>query len=231
VTSTGPGSSGGPASPAKPGQDALTAPTSLSAEDVQDILRLLDTLPFDELTLETGRFTLRLQRAADGGWAQETTVAARPAPAEPAPPTGPAPQTGPAPPTGTGPAAAPPPPTQPAPSAAAATATGPAGQPASQPAGAAARGTGTEAGPGRDVREVRAPLLGTFYRAPQPGAPPYVEIGSQVAADTVVAIIETMKLMNPVYAGTAGTVSEICLDDGQFAEQDAVLMRVSARAG
>jgi acetyl-CoA carboxylase biotin carboxyl carrier protein len=225
VTSTGPGSSGGPASPAKPGQDALTAPTSLSAEDVQDILRLLDTLPFDELTLETGRFTLRLQRAADGGWAQETTVAARPAPAEPASPTGPAP------PTGTGPAAAPPPPTQPAPSAAAATATGPAGQPASQPAGAAARGTGTEAGPGRDVREVRAPLLGTFYRAPQPGAPPYVEIGSQVAADTVVAIIETMKLMNPVYAGTAGTVSEICLDDGQFAEQDAVLMRVSARAG
>jgi acetyl-CoA carboxylase biotin carboxyl carrier protein len=81
------------------------------------------------------------------------------------------------------------------------------------------------------VREVRAPLLGTFYRAPQPGAPPYVEIGSQVAVDTVVAIIETMKLMNPVYAGTVGTVSEICLDDGQFAEQGAVLMRVSARAG
>jgi acetyl-CoA carboxylase biotin carboxyl carrier protein len=237
VTSTGPGSSGAPASPAKPGQDALTAPTSLSAEDVQDILRLLDTLPFDELTLETSRFTLRLQRAADGGWAQETTVAARPAPAEPAPPTGPASQTGPAPPTrtapptGTGPAAAPPPPTQPAPPAAAATATDPAGSPVSQPAGAAARGTGTEAGPGRDVREVRAPLLGTFYRAPQPGAPPYVEIGSQVAADTVVAIIETMKLMNPVYAGTVGTVSEICLDDGQFAEQDAILMRVSARAG
>ena len=203
MTSTGPGSSGGPASPAKPGQDALTAPTSLSAEDVQDILRLLDTLPFDELTLETSRFTLRVQRAADGGWAQETNVAARPAPAGPAPPAKPAKSTEAAPPT------------------AAAAATG--------PAGAAARGTG--AGPERDLREVRAPLLGTFYRAPQPGAPPYVEIGSQVAGDTVVAIIETMKLMNPVYAGTVGTVSEICLDDGQFAEQDAVLMRVSARAG
>jgi acetyl-CoA carboxylase biotin carboxyl carrier protein len=240
-------------SPAKPGQDALTAPTSLSAEDVQDILRLLDTLPFDELTLETSRFTLRLQRAADGGWAQETTVAARPAPAGTAPPTGPAPPgpappgpapRGPAPPgpaprgpapLGPAPPTAPPPPTKPAPPAAAAAATGPAGAPASvaasQPAGAVARGTGTEAETGRDVREVRAPLLGTFYRAPQPGAPPYVEIGSQVAADTVVAIIETMKLMNPVYAGTAGKVSEICLDDGQFAEQDAVLMRVSARAG
>jgi acetyl-CoA carboxylase biotin carboxyl carrier protein len=58
-----------------------------------------------------------------------------------------------------------------------------------------------------------------------------VEVGSQVDADTVVAIIETMKLMNPVYAGATGTVSEICLDDGQFAEQDAVLMRVGARAG
>ena len=43
----------------------------------------------------------------------------------------------------------------------------------------------------------------------------------------MVAIIETMKLMNPVYAGTAGAVTEICLDDGQFAEQGAVLMRVS----
>ena len=58
-----------------------------------------------------------------------------------------------------------------------------------------------------------------------------VEAGSGVAAETVVAIVETMKLMNPVYAGTAGTVTEICLDDGQFAGQGAVLMRVSARAG
>jgi len=47
----------------------------------------------------------------------------------------------------------------------------------------------------------------------------------------VVAIIETMKLMNPVYAGAAGTVTEICLDDGQFAGQGTVLMRVSAGAG
>jgi acetyl-CoA carboxylase biotin carboxyl carrier protein len=54
-----------------------------------------------------------------------------------------------------------------------------------------------------------------------------VDVGSRVEQDTVVAIIETMKLMNPVYAGTTGTVSEICLDDGQFAEQGAVLMRIS----
>jgi len=168
---------------------------NLSNEDVQDILRLLDTLPFDELTLETSRFTLRLQRTPDGGWAQETHVPARPAPADPAAPSpGPAQAPGPATPV-PGPAAAPP------------------------------------AGPLEDVREVRAPLPGTFYRAPQPGAPPYVDTGSRVTADTVVAIIETMKLMNPVYAGTAGTVSEICLDDGQFAEAGTVLIRVSPRAG
>jgi acetyl-CoA carboxylase biotin carboxyl carrier protein len=77
------------------------------------------------------------------------------------------------------------------------------------------------------MRDVVTPLLGTFYRAPQPGAPPFVDVGSRVDQDTVVAIIETMKLMNPVYAGTTGTVSEICLDDGQFAEQGAVLMRIS----
>ena len=153
---------------------------TISNEDVQDILRLLDTLPFSELTLETSRFTLRLQRAADGGWSQETQVLSRPVAA-------------------------------------------------AVPAGAATAGsTHADASPAQDVR---APLPGTFYRAPQPGAPPYVEVGSQVDADTVVAIIETMKLMNPVYAGATGTVSEICLDDGQFAEQDAVLMRVSAQAG
>ena len=75
------------------------------------------------------------------------------------------------------------------------------------------------------------PLPGTFYRAPQPGAPPFVDTGGHVKPGTVVAIIETMKLMNPVYAGATGTVSEICLDDGQFAEQDAVLMRIGAQAG
>jgi acetyl-CoA carboxylase biotin carboxyl carrier protein len=168
---------------------------TISNEDVQDILRLLDTLPFRELTLETSRFTLRLQRAEDGGWSQETQVLSHPVATAPAAAAGPAPAGHPA------------------------AAAGPA------PAGAPTAG-GTHAG-ASPAQDVRAPLPGTFYRAPQPGAPPYVEVGGQVNADTVVAIIETMKMMNPVYAGATGTVSEICLDDGQFAEQDAVLMRVS----
>jgi acetyl-CoA carboxylase biotin carboxyl carrier protein len=83
----------------------------------------------------------------------------------------------------------------------------------------------------RDPREVawidvRAHLPGTFYRAPKPGAPPFVEIGSSVEEDTVVGIIETMKLMNALYAQTRGEVVEICFENAQFAEKDSVLMRI-----
>jgi acetyl-CoA carboxylase biotin carboxyl carrier protein len=167
---------------------------NLSNEDVQDILSLLDSLPYAELTLETSRFTLRLQRSAEGGWTQETQVLPRPEPADPparaAPPA----------------ASREPDPLSPA-----------------KPAASSV--------PGTDVRDIVSPLPGTFYRAPQPGAPPFVDVGGRVEPGSVVAIIETMKLMNPVYAGTAGAVCEICLDDGRFAEQGAVLMRVSAGAG
>ena len=75
---------------------------------------------------------------------------------------------------------------------------------------------------------VRAPLPGTFYRAPQPGAPPFVEIGAAVTPDTVVGIIETMKLMNPVHAGATGTIGAIPVDNGTMVDAQAVLMRVVA---
>ena len=75
--------------------------------------------------------------------------------------------------------------------------------------------------------DIRTPLLGTFYRSPKPGSPPFVELGSHVTRDTVVAIVETMKLMNSVYAGACGTIVEICLGDADLlADHDAVLMRV-----
>lgn len=79
---------------------------------------------------------------------------------------------------------------------------------------------------GDGLTEVRAPLLGTFYRAPRPGAPPFVTVGSLVDDDTVVGIIETMKLMNSVAAGVTGQVAEILVANGQFADQGAVLMQV-----
>ena len=75
---------------------------------------------------------------------------------------------------------------------------------------------------------VRAPLPGTFYRAPRPGAEPFVEVGSRVSAETVVCIVETMKLMNSVHAGVGGVVAEICLGNAEFAANGATLMRIEA---
>jgi acetyl-CoA carboxylase biotin carboxyl carrier protein len=77
-----------------------------------------------------------------------------------------------------------------------------------------------------DGLAVRAALPGTFYRAPQPGAPSFVEIGDTVEPDTVVGIIETMKLMNPVHAGVAGKIIAILVDNSQAVDAQAVLMRV-----
>ena len=71
---------------------------------------------------------------------------------------------------------------------------------------------------------VRAPNLGTFYSAPKPGAPAYVEIGSEVDADTEVCLIEVMKLFTPVKAGVKGTVREICASDAQMVEFEQVLV-------
>ncbi len=78
--------------------------------------------------------------------------------------------------------------------------------------GAARRVASSAGARGRaTLLEVAAPLLGTFYRAPKPGAAPFVEVGSAVEEDTIIGIIEVMKLMNTVRAGVRGTVAEICV--------------------
>ena len=76
------------------------------------------------------------------------------------------------------------------------------------------------------IQDVTSPLLGTCYRAPKPGAPPFVEVGTAVDAETVVAIVEVMKLMNTVRAGVKGTVSEILMRDGTLVEYGETLLRV-----
>jgi acetyl-CoA carboxylase biotin carboxyl carrier protein len=91
--------------------------------------------------------------------------------------------------------------------------------------GGEADGAGEENG---ELVAVRAPLPGTFYRAPRPGAAPFVEVGSQVGADTVIGIVETMKLMNSVHAGLAGVVAEFCVANAEFAAQGAALLRIRA---
>jgi acetyl-CoA carboxylase biotin carboxyl carrier protein len=78
-----------------------------------------------------------------------------------------------------------------------------------------------------DASVVRAPLPGTFYRAPQPGAAPFVDVGDAVDADTVIGIIETMKLMNPVHAGTSGAITAILVENGEMVSKNAALMQVS----
>lgn len=75
--------------------------------------------------------------------------------------------------------------------------------------------------------EIRAPTLGTFYAAPRPGAPPFVEVGTRLDPNTVIGIIEIMKLMNAVPSGVDGEIREICVQNGEAVEYGQVLMRVS----
>jgi acetyl-CoA carboxylase biotin carboxyl carrier protein len=77
-----------------------------------------------------------------------------------------------------------------------------------------------------DLLDVRSPMLGTFYRAPKPGAPPYVTVGAAVEEGTIVCIIEVMKLMNTVRAEVRGTVADIPVADGALVEYGEILLRV-----
>ena len=81
-------------------------------------------------------------------------------------------------------------------------------------------------GTGDGLVEVGAPMLGIFYRAPAPGAAPFVDVGATVEAETVVCLIEVMKMMNPVHAGVVGTVAEVCVENAELVEAGAVLFRV-----
>lgn len=158
---------------------------SLTAADIQEIMRLVEASHFDELVLEANGVKLVLRRGAAAAGnaaapvATPTTAAAPPAP----------------------------------PKAAVATAASPPAAPSARPAGS-----------GQDVT---APMLGTFYRAPKPGAPPFVEVGAPVEADTVIGIIEVMKLMNTVRAGLRGRVTEILAADGALVEFGETLIRVA----
>jgi acetyl-CoA carboxylase biotin carboxyl carrier protein len=67
-------------------------------------------------------------------------------------------------------------------------------------------------------------MVGTVYRAPAPGAAPFVEVGQAVSADTIVCIIEVMKLMNSIPAGATGVVSEILVANAAAVEYGEVLM-------
>jgi len=132
--------------------------SELSPEDVQEILRLIDESEFDELELETPRFSLRFSRHGAG-----TT-------SEPAP---------------------------------------------------------TERSA---LVDVAAPVVGTVYRAPAPGEPPFVEVDSRVERGAQLCIIEVMKLMNSVDAPLAGRVAEVCVENGAAVGYGDVLFRIEPDA-
>ena len=171
----------------------------LRPEDVQDIVSLLDSLSQDEFELRTSELHVTVRRAGREGWTQESRVLSAPN--------------------------------------VVATDSGPIGR--RQPRSADGRGITsaprdaiqtprrTAADPVRPgLMGIRAPLPGTFYRAPKPGADPYVEVGSRVEEDTVVGLLETMKLFNSVHANVRGEVVEFLIDDAEPADQDAVLILV-----
>ena len=89
-------------------------------------------------------------------------------------------------------------------------------QPATVEARAAAEGLLT----------VTAPLLGTFYVAPEPGAPPFTHVGAKVTEDTTVGLIEVMKVFNSVRAGANGTIVEVVAQNGQFVEYGQTLFLI-----
>lgn len=75
--------------------------------------------------------------------------------------------------------------------------------------------------------DVPSPMVGTFYRAPAPGEPPFVEVGDRIRARQTVCIIEAMKLMNEIEGEVSGQVMEILVEDGQPVEFGQPLMRIN----
>jgi acetyl-CoA carboxylase biotin carboxyl carrier protein len=99
----------------------------------------------------------------------------------------------------------------------------------SAPDGADELGASDAEGPSSaasDLLEITSPMVGTFYRAPAPDAPSYVDVGSRIGEGDTLCIIEAMKLMNELDSEISGTIAEICVDNAQPVEFGQVLFRV-----
>jgi len=103
----------------------------------------------------------------------------------------------------------------------------PAGMPGvALPADPGAAGAAPAAKATEEFLEITSPIVGTFYEAPSPDSDPYVETGTQVTPQTVVCIIEAMKVMNEIKAEVGGTVVERCVTNGQAIEYGQVLFKI-----
>ena len=83
-----------------------------------------------------------------------------------------------------------------------------------------------EAAATTDGLRINAPMVGTFYTAPEPGAAPFVELGSQIDEETTVGLIEVMKVFNAVQSRVRGVIAEVCVQNGQFIEYGQTLFVV-----
>ncbi len=91
--------------------------------------------------------------------------------------------------------------------------------PAAQPALAASEAAAS-------FKEIKSPMVGTFYASPAPDAGPFITVGQEVTPDTVVCIVEAMKVMNEIKAEISGTVAEICAENGKPVQFGQALFRV-----
>jgi acetyl-CoA carboxylase biotin carboxyl carrier protein len=80
--------------------------------------------------------------------------------------------------------------------------------------------------PAPALKEIKSPMVGTWYKSPEPGADPYVKVGSRVTTGQTVCIIEAMKIMNEIEAEITGVIREVCVEDAQPVEFGQVLFRV-----
>jgi acetyl-CoA carboxylase biotin carboxyl carrier protein len=85
-----------------------------------------------------------------------------------------------------------------------------------------------EAAPAVNLTEIKSPMVGTYYAQPEPGADPYVRMGSRIKPGQTLCIIEAMKIMNPLDAEISGVVREVCVEDAQPVEFGQLLFRVDS---
>jgi acetyl-CoA carboxylase biotin carboxyl carrier protein len=100
------------------------------------------------------------------------------------------------------------------------------------PAAAPSPAAPTAETPGADAKhlvEIKSPMVGTFYSAPDPESPPYVKVGDHVGPDTTVCIVEAMKVFNQIPAEVAGKIAAVLVDSGDSVEFGQPLFRVDTR--
>lgn len=174
----------------------------IELEFLRALVAVVDESGIDSLEISRAGTRIRISKTP-------TPVVAAGAPAVPAaiPPT-----------SITVPPAAAPAPAPAAPAAAAPAEAAPAEAPAAAPA------------PARELVEVKSPMVGTFYAAPAPEAPPYVEVGSVVTKGQTLCILEAMKLMNELESEVDGIVREILVENAEPVEYGQVLFRIEPRS-